>query len=307
LGGYGLDAIWADDFHHQIRVALTGEREGYYKDYSGSTADLAATLRQGWFYIGQRSGQLDVPRGMPADDLAPAHFVYCIQNHDQVGNRALGERLNHDIDPAAYRAASALLLLSPYTPLLWMGQEWAASTPFLFFTDHHTELGRLVTEGRRAEFAGFAAFGGEQVPDPQALDTFLRSKLRWQERTMPPHDGFMRLYHDLIALRRRLPALRERARDSFTAVPIGEHALALRRNGPALDDALLLIVNLRDPLRLAFDERAETSPPAGRRWALRFDSEEAPYGGEKQSTLAEAQALDMRGAGAVLLFADSPS
>ena len=107
--GYGLDAVWADDFHHQLRVALAGDREGYYMDYSGSAEDIAATLRQGWFYTGQPSKFLGRPRGAPAGDIPPPRFVHCIQNHDQVGNRALGERLNHDISLDVYRAASALL------------------------------------------------------------------------------------------------------------------------------------------------------------------------------------------------------
>jgi maltooligosyltrehalose trehalohydrolase len=306
-GGYGLDAVWADDFHHQVRVALAGDREGYYMDYSGSAADLATTLRQGWFYTGQRSAYLGQPRGAPADDVAPPRFVHCIQNHDQVGNRALGERIGHQVDLAAYRAASTLLLLSPYTPLVWMGQEWAASTPFLFFTDHNPDLGRLVTEGRRAEFAHFAAFSGEQVPDPQALDTFLHSKLRWDERWQPPHAGILRLYHDLLDLRRRLPALRERTRESFAVAPIADQAIALRRSGPQMDDTLLLVVNMHGPLRLSLAERAETRAPTGRRWALLLDSEAPLYGGEGATSLPADDpanpALQLGRPGAVLLNA----
>jgi maltooligosyltrehalose trehalohydrolase len=270
--------VWADDFHHQVRVALANDREGYYAAYMGTAEDIAATLKQGWFYVGQPSPITGRPRGAPAADVPPPRFVHCIQNHDQVGNRALGERLNHDISLAAYRAASALLLLSPYTPLLWMGQEWAASTPFLYFTDHNPELGRLVTEGRRAEFAAFAAFSGEQVPDPQARDTFLRSKLRWQERDQPEHAGTLRLYRDLLALRRRLPALRRRDRDSFVAVALGESAVALRREGPQPEDALL-VVNLDGELRIDLAECPETSAPAGRRWAPLLDTEDFVYGG----------------------------
>ncbi|MEO7909458.1 MAG: malto-oligosyltrehalose trehalohydrolase [Roseiflexaceae bacterium] len=276
----GLDAIWADEFHHQLRVALTHEREGYYQDYSGSAEDLAATIRQGWFFIGQPLERLGHPRGELADDLPLPRFVYCIQNHDQVGNRALGERLNHEIALDAYRAASALLLLAPATPLLFMGQEWAAGTPFLYFTDHDAELGRLITQGRRAEFAGFTAFSGEQVPDPQARATFEDSKLRWDERLEPPHAGILRLYHDLIALRRRHPALREHGRDSFSVHPLGESALALRRHGPTPKNTLLIIINLNDALRLDFAERAETSAPAGLHWSPLLDTEDQRYGGQ---------------------------
>ena len=184
----GLDAVWADDFHHQLRVALTHEREGYYQDYSGSIEDLAATLRQGWFYIGQRSGHLGHPRGAPADDLPLPRFVYCIQNHDQVGNRALGERLEHLIELDAYRAASALLLLGPATPLLFMGQEWAAGTPFLFFTDHNAELGRLVTAGSAGGIRGLHRLLGRAGARPagaryvRAIKAAL-GRAHWRRRT----------------------------------------------------------------------------------------------------------------------------
>jgi maltooligosyltrehalose trehalohydrolase len=303
-GGYGLDAVWADDFHHLVRVALAGDHDGYYMDYRGSAEDLARTLSEGWFYSGQYSAYLGRPRGAPATDLDPSRLIYCIQNHDQVGNRALGERLNHQIGLDAYRAAAALLLLGPYTPLLFMGQEWAATTPFLYFTDHHTELGRLVTEGRRAEFARFTAFSGKQVPDPQALDTFLRSKLRWGERDGPPQAGVLSCYHDLLGLRRRLPALRERGRESFTVVALSDDALALRRAGSAPDQTLVLVVNLRGELRLDLRERAETAPPVGCSWTIALDTEDSRYGGRAATVLsANGSTLELARPGAVVLQA----
>jgi len=301
--GWGLDAVWADDFHHQVRVALTGEQEGYYEDYSGSAADLAATLRQGWFYTGQRSRHLGVARGAPADDLPPPAFVYCIQNHDQVGNRALGDRLNHAVGLDAYRAASALLLLSPHTPLLWMGQEWAATSPFLYFTDHSPELGRLVTEGRRAEFARFSAFSRQEVPDPQAEETFLRSKLRWEERESEPHAGVLRLYRDLLALRRRHPALQARGRDAFQALAIGDAAVALRRHGPHPSDVALALVNLRGRLELDLGRQPATAPPDGRRWSVELSSEDERYGGAGGARLT-GELVSFAGPAALLLTAE---
>jgi maltooligosyltrehalose trehalohydrolase len=285
-GGWGLDAVWADDFHHQVRVALTGEQDGYYADYAGTAADLAATLMQGWFYTGQHSKALDRARGAPAEDIGPPHFVYCIQNHDQVGNRALGDRLSHAIDLDAYRAVSALLLLSPYTPLIWMGQEWAATSPFLYFTDHNPELGRLVTEARRAEFAGFGAFG-EQVPDPQDPATFARSKLHWAERDRPPHAGILRLYRDLLALRSRLPPLLTRRRDTFMAKSLGEHALAMRRAGSAAEHELLVVVSLRGALELRLGDRPELAPSAGYTWAPLLDTEGAEYDGRGDTHVSQ--------------------
>ena len=256
VGGYGLDAVWADDLHHTVRVTLTGENDGYYRDYARGAEEIAATLRGGWLFQGQPAPRTGEPRGTPAGDLPVAAFVHCIQNHDQVGNRALGERLHHDVSPAAYRAASALLLLSPYIPMLFMGQEWAASSPFLFFTDHDPDLGRLVTEGRRREFKHFSAFAHAEVPDPQAADTFRRSKLDWAERTREPHAGALRLYRDLLALRMDLPALRDTDRGHFDVRAVGNKSVALRRGSAVADQVMIAIVNLGEALDLAITEVA---------------------------------------------------
>ena len=227
-GGYGLDAVWADDFHHQARTHTAHDAESYYRDYTGCTEDLATTIEQGWFFTGQRSLHLGGLRGVDPSSASPQQFVICIQNHDQVGNRADGARLNHEIDPAAYRALSVLLLLCPETPLLFMGQEWAASTPFLFFTDHHEELGRQVTAGRREEFSAFAAFRDPMtrghIPDPQEARTFERSRLCWNESGQSPHLEVRRLYQRLLALRRDMP---RPARQQFSARALDEHTVAL--------------------------------------------------------------------------------
>lgn len=204
-GGWGLDGIWADDFHHIMRRILAGDSEGYYEDYRPSVEDLAATLRQGWFYTGQRSRHLSAPRGTDPAGIAPRKFVICLQNHDQIGNRAYGDRLHHSIPLAAYRAASAVLLAAPMTPLLFMGQEWAARAPFRYFTDHTTELGRAIVDGRRKEFERFSAFRDpalrERIPSPQDAATFEASRLDWSEAAMPPHVGVHRLYRKLLGLR----------------------------------------------------------------------------------------------------------
>jgi maltooligosyltrehalose trehalohydrolase len=243
-GGFGLNAVWADDFHHQARVHAAGDREGYYAAYFGGTDDLATTLRQGWYYTGQVSPDTRKRRGTDPSALEPPHFVVCIQNHDQVGNRVDGARLHHQIDPASYRALSALLLLVPHTPLLFMGQEWATSAPFLFFTDHHEELGRQVTAGRRAEFAGFEAFSGEDVPDPQERETFDRSRLPWPESGAGDHAAVLRLYRRLLALRRTHPALASRGRDNFDAHALDAHTIALSRTSADRPQALLVVARL---------------------------------------------------------------
>ncbi len=298
-GGWGLDAVWADDFHHQVRVALTGERDGYYVNYSGSASDLATTIRRGWFYTGQVAPLSGRPRGAPADDVAPTRFVYCLQNHDQVGNRAFGERLHHQVTLAAYRAASALLLLAPQTPLLWMGQEWAASSPFLFFTDHHEELGRQVTAGRRREFAAFSAFRGAEIPDPQAEATFRRSMLNRAERERPPHAGVLSLYRALLRLRREHPALRSDG--AFTVLPLGERIIALRREVSGTPEpTLLVIVNLSGPAQVDLTSSPELAPPTGQGWTVLLDTEDPEYGGAAPARL-DGDTLHFQGATAVVL------
>ena len=298
-GGLGLDGVWADDFHHQIRVALAGDRDGYYEDYTGTAIDLATTIKQGWFYIGQESAHLKRSRGAPADDVDPMRFIYCIQNHDQVGNRATGDRIHHTIELAAYRAASVLLMLAPQTPLLFMGQEWAATTPFLFFTHHNDELGKLVTQGRRAEFASFTAFSGEEVPDPQDPETFRRSKLRWAERNQMPHVGVYQLYRDLLALRRQHPAFRNRSREHYTVVTLGNSAVALRYTSSEATENLLVLVNLRDEVELNLMKQPITSPPDGHMWQTALDSEDAHYGGSGTTVLGET--ITLHGAHALVL------
>ncbi len=170
-----FDAQWADDAHHCLHVLLTGEHEGYYADYPDPAAQLARCLMEGFAYQGQESPR-GRRRGEPSADLPPSCFVLCLQNHDQIGNRAFGERLTMLADPDALLAAQALLLLAPQIPMLFMGEEYASRAPFLFFTDHNKELAKLVRDGRHCEFAHFAAFADErkraQIPDPNAPETF---------------------------------------------------------------------------------------------------------------------------------------
>jgi maltooligosyltrehalose trehalohydrolase len=212
----GLDALWADDFHHQVRVTLSGERSGYYAAFEPSAQGVAEVINRGWLYTGQINPVSGLARGTSAELLPAEALVYCIQNHDQIGNRALGDRLDRVTGHEAFRAASLLLLYLPMVPLLFMGQEWAASTPFLYFTDHDAELGKLVREGRRREFAGFHDLS-EQIPDPQALETFQRSKLRWSERESAEHRETLALYRAALSLRRTDPVLSRSRREDLIA------------------------------------------------------------------------------------------
>ena len=201
-------AQWNDDLHHAAHVLLTGERDGYYRDYAADPAgDFARALAEGFVYQGQPSALRNgAPHGEPSTTLPPIAFVSFLQNHDQVGNRAFGERLSMLANAARIDAALACLLLSPHVPMLFAGEEFAASTPFLFFCDFGGDLAEAVSRGRRAEFARFAAFADEaareRIPDPEALTTFLASKLRWDERDDGEHRQRLALVRELLALRR---------------------------------------------------------------------------------------------------------
>jgi maltooligosyltrehalose trehalohydrolase len=258
-GGSGLDAVWADDLHHQIRRALTGESDGYFADFTGTAEDVATTLRQGWFYTGQATVTEAVPRGSDPAGIPPERFVVCIQNHDQIGNRAFGDRLNHTIDPSAYRAASTLLLTAPQTPLLFMGQEWSASSPFRYFTDHDPHLGELVTRGRRHEFRHFTSFADPiirvRIPDPQSSATFLASKLDWDERDRPPHAGTLRLYRDLLELRKAEPALGPGGTHDAEAVAEGTILLRRAAGEDTGGDNLIILVALKPGAVVAVIEK----------------------------------------------------
>jgi maltooligosyltrehalose trehalohydrolase len=217
--GIGIDAAWADDFHHVVKVAMTGERFAHFRSYEGTPQELLDTNQNGWLFTGQEYPQWKRPRGTPSAHLAPEKFIYCISNHDQVGNRPLGERLSDLVSREAYAAASALLCLLPYTPMIWQGQEWAASTHFCFFTDHAGEIGKNVSKGRLNEFKHYGADFGEEVlarmPDPQDPDTFQNSKLNWGELHQDNHRAVLEVYKRFLQFRRDV--LKDRSREKWRA------------------------------------------------------------------------------------------
>ncbi len=245
-GGLGLDSAWADEWHHALHATLTGEKTGYYADF-GPVSLLAKALGQAWVYDGIYSPYRDRVHGRPPTGLAGDQFVVFTQNHDQVGNRAAGERSAALMSPGRVRVAAALLLTAPFIPLLFQGEEWGASSPFLYFTDHADPiLGQAVSAGRRHEFAAFG-WRPDDVPDPQDPATFLRSKLDWAEANQDHHADLLDWYRRLIALRRRLPALSDPRLDHL-AVEYDEGAGWLRvQRGP-----VSVAVNLgRAPLALS--------------------------------------------------------
>ncbi|MEO8050151.1 MAG: malto-oligosyltrehalose trehalohydrolase [Acidobacteriota bacterium] len=296
-GGWALAAVWSDDFHHQMRRALAGDSDGYFQDFDGSTKSIAATARQGWFYTGQHSPYFGKPRGTDPSGIAASSFVFFLQNHDQAGNRAFGDRIHHKIELAAWRAASALLLMLPETPLLFMGQEWAATTPFLFFTDHNAELGALVTEGRRKEFSRFAAFADaasrEHIPDPQSPESFRASQLCWAEREREPYASVARLYKRLLTLRKTLRYSVENA----DITPLSESSVVMRRT--ALDGSdLLVIVRLSGAGREAFSGADVIDD-----WEVVLTTEDSPFAIDPQRIQIDssARAVEFARPGAVVL------
>ena len=206
VGGYGIHAQWSDDFHHALHAVLTGEVQGYYGDF-GSMADLATALEAAWVYAGRWSGFRQRVHGRPPTGLPGWTFLGYLQNHDQVGNRAVGDRIGHGLATGRLKVGAALYLTAPFVPMVFQGEEWAASAPFQYFTSHQDpELGRLVRQGRRAEFAAFG-WSADEVPDPQEPATFERSKLDWEELAAPIHAEVLSWYRRLIALRRSTPGL----------------------------------------------------------------------------------------------------
>lgn len=219
-------------------------------------------------------------------------MVVCIQNHDQIGNRPYGRRLNHQIDPALFRALSALLLFLPETPLIFMGQEWAAGTPFQFFTDHHDDLGRLVTEGRRQEFSRFEAFADPvaraSIPDPQSWSTFERSRLDWAECARPPHAGVLELYRALLRLRRT-----ERASgspDRLDAVAPDDAALVVMR-GRGDGRTLLLAMCVRPSGRVDLGRWRSTAQMG--RWEVVLTTEDSPFEQSQEAPGAFRPAIEL--------------
>ncbi len=269
-GGYGLDAQWSDDLHHALHVLLTGDRAGYYADYDG-LGDVARALRDGFVFTGQYSTYRRRRYGAPADDLAGERFIVAAQNHDQVGNRAAGDRLAALVPFEALKVAAGIVLAAPFVPLLFMGEEYGEPAPFLYFTSHgDPALAEAVRRGRRREFAGWDA--AADVPDPQDPATFERSKLHHELRHEPPHRALLAFYTELIRLRRTVPALASLAREA-TRVEVLEDArvLVVHRDAPAASAAAVFNVG-----RAAAEVRV---PLGAGRWIVALDSADGAWGG----------------------------
>lgn len=245
-GGWGVDGMWSDDFHHTMRVTLTGEREGHLANYRGGLDEWVATLRAGWLFRGQDSQSRQCAHHAAGAPLPPEKFVLCISNHDQVGNRPLGDRLGATVSPEVYRAMSALCCLVPYTPLFFMGQEWAAGAAFPYFCDLPGDVGMAMAQYRRNEFvqrgATYSADVLARMPEPQAEATFLKAKLEWDERMLPAHAGVLALYRECLHLRAAHAVFQSAPRSEWTVEKLEGDVLSLRWRDPQGDWWLLVSV-----------------------------------------------------------------
>ena len=283
-GGFCLNAVYADDFCHTVQVALGDPR--FADDFTGAPPELADELENGWYYRGQASGRTGKPRGTACDYLPPERFLFCISNHDQSGNHAFGERLSHFCSAEAYRTASALLLLSPYTPQLFMGQEWGTSAPFLYFTDHKEDLGRAVREGRRKEFARHGDFSDPEkvkgIPDPQGAAAYEESKLPWAEIERAPHSGTLSLYRECLRLRMSVAAFRPEGRESWKVGNIGPVALRLREEGD-----WLVLADFAGNHHCSLKEEEFSRLSAGKKWRCVLSSNEKRFDGNGEKSFDE--------------------
>jgi maltooligosyltrehalose trehalohydrolase len=279
-GGFGLDAVWSDDFHHAARVAMTGRNEAYYIDYSGTPQEIISALKHGYLYQGQWNIRQKAKRGGPVWDMPGERFVTFLQNHDQVANAAAGTRTDQLTSPGRYRAMTAVTLLSPNTPMLFQGQEFGATTPFMYFADHEVDLAKLVRQGRFESLRQFSSMRGPDSAncfvDPCSRETFERSKLDFNERQTRAH--VYRMHKDLIRLRTEDPVFRAQAADRLYTAVIGSAAFLLRFRGEG-DDDRLIAVNLGRDLVLASHAEPLLAPPEARQWQLLWSSEDPKYGG----------------------------
>ena len=278
-GGYGLDAVWADDFHHAAMVAATGRREAYYADYLGTPQEFVSACRRGYLWQGQWDARQGKRRGSSTDGIDRSRFVFYLQNHDQIANSARGERLHRLTDPGRYRALTALLLLGSGTPYLFQGQEFASSSPFRYFGDLEPKVAEEMHKGRRAFLRQFASLATPEaqaaVPAPHDPAGFARSRLDHAERGRDGHAEAYALHADLLKLRREHAPFRE----SVDGVTLGPEALVLRFGDPA-GEVRLLLVNFGPDLRLDPPSEPLLAPPSAEvGWAVLWSSEAPAYGG----------------------------
>ena len=279
-GGSALDGMWNDDFHHAARVAATGRDEAYFSGYRGGAQEFVSAAKYGFLYQGQPYPWQGKRRGIPTLDVPAKKFVVFTDNHDQVANSGAGKRLHQETGPGRYRALTALLLLLPNTPMLFQGQEFASSSPFLYFADHSPELSKLVRAGRAKEMAQFVSIatteGRASLSDPADPVTFARCKLDWSERER--NIETLALYKDLLRLRREDPVLRAQRDRGIDGAVLSDRAFVIRYFGESAGDRLL-VINLGGRLHADPIPEPLAAPPRGAAWQTVLSTESPKYGG----------------------------
>ncbi len=303
-GGYGLDALWNDDFHHSAIVALTGHADAYYSDHRGSSQEFLSAAKYGYLFQGQSYRWQKKRRGHSTLGLPRAAMVTFIQNHDQIANSARGQRVHQLTSPGRLKAMTAFTLLAPGTPMLFQGQEFAASAPFLFFADHKPELAKLIRTGR-VEF--LEQWRSLQLPemkkcfaDPAQDSTFLRCKLDWSE--LETHDEIYALHRDLLRLRREDRVIARQGADGIDGAVLSPSCFVIRYFTPAYDRDRLLLINLGTDLEFSPAPEPLLGPPAGTEWTKLWSSEDLDYGGCGTPPLDTDDGWRIPGESAVLLY-----
>ena len=303
-GGYGMDGMWNDDFHHSAMVALTGHNEAYYSDYRGTPQEFISAVKRGFLYQGQYYPWQRQRRGSWTGGLNPAAFIHFLQNHDQVANFGRGERIHQTTHPGVYRAMTALFLLSPQTPMLFQGQEFAASSPFVFFADHDSELASKVKEGRSEFLKQFPSLASPdmqaRLPDPTDPRTFESCRLDLSERER--HPEAYALHRDLLSLRSTDPVIKAQRPGAADGAVLADDAFVLRFFGDDGNDRLLL-VNLGVDCSLSPAPEPLLASPSGLTWQLLWSSEDPRYGGYGAVPIEDEMRWFLPGKAAFLLTA----
>lgn len=300
--GYGIDALWNDDFHHSAMVAMTGRNDAYYSDYLGNPQEFISAAKWGYLYQGQWYSWQKQRRGTYCLDLPPQAFVHFTQNHDQIANSGSGKRCHELTGPGRFRTMTALLLLGPQTPMLFQGQEFAASSPFFYFADHNPELAALVGKGRGDFLKQFVNLATPEMqarlPNPSDRETFTQSKLDHRERE--ENQWALELHRDLLQLRRSDPVFRQAQRGKIDGAVLGPETFVLRYFGNQGDDRLLFI-NFGRHLNLDPSPEPLLAPPRGKSWEVLWSSEAPVYGGEDIGPLETEDNWHVPGEAAIVM------
>ena len=308
-GGYGLDALWNDDFHHTAMVALSGRSEAYYSDYRGTPQEFVSSIKWGFLFQGQNYVWQKKRRGMPALHLEPDRFVTFLQNHDQIANSGLGVRSHQFAHPGQHRALTALMLLGPGTPMLFQGQEFAATTRFYYFASHKPEIAAMVRDGRKNFLAQFPSLASKDIqdilPDPTARETFEVSKLDWTD--VKKNEFAVAMHRDLIALRKGDPVLSRQSANIDGAVLHAEAFVLRFFSQEECSRDRLLIINLGSDLDLSPAPEPLLADPEGCEWKVAWCSEDPKYGGLGVPPVAKEGCWFLPGRSATYFVAEVPS